>query len=177
MSCPRLYSILVLVSTWDGIMVTMEPRYSDGPKVVYNRTRNGKVQEVTRTVKAHGQSKTPLYRQWKAMVRRCESPTAHNYRWYGAKGVSICPEWRADFLAFKSWADLHGYSHGLELDRIDSDGDYAPGNCRYITKKANIRNRDLGWSDELDAKLIQASVDRGISPYDFIQEAVEAYLQ
>ncbi len=158
-------------------MATMEPRYTDGPKVIYTRTRNGKVQQVTRTVKAHGQSRTPLYRQWKAMVRRCESPAAHNYKWYGGKGVTVCQEWRKDFLRFKSWADDAGYSHGLELDRIDAAGDYEPGNCRWITKKANIRNRDLMWSDELDARLIVVSKERGISPYEFIRQAVESALE
>ena len=118
-----------------------------------------------------------MYRQWKAMIRRCESEKAHNYRWYGAKGVKVCPEWRKDFLTFKAWADSHGYSHGLELDRIESEGDYAPGNCRFVTKKANIRNRDLGWSDELDARLVAEAQRRGVSAYDLIREAVEAYLQ
>jgi hypothetical protein len=155
----------------------MEPRYTDGPKVVYKRTRNGKEQTVTRTVRAHGESKTPLYRQWKAMIRRCESPTAHNYKWYGAKGVKVCPEWRDDFMGFRAWAYASGYSHGLELDRIDSDGDYCPENCRYITKKANIRNRNLGWSDELDRKVVLAAQAKGVSPYEFIRLAVEFYLQ
>jgi hypothetical protein len=154
----------------------MEPIYT-GPKVTYTRVRNGKIQEVTRTVKAHGQSKTPMYRQWKAMIRRCESEKAHNYKWYGGKGVRVCPEWRSDFLMFKTWADAHGYSHGLELDRIDSEGDYAPGNCRFITKKANIRNRDLGWSDELDARLVSEAQRRGVSAYAIIREAVEEYLR
>jgi hypothetical protein len=155
----------------------MEPRYTDGPKVVYTRTRNGKEQTVTRTVRAHGESRTPLYRQWKAMVRRCEAPGAHNYKWYGAKGVKVCPEWRSDFLAYKTWAVSAGYTEGLELDRLDSEGDYSPGNCRFITKKANIRNRTLGWSDELDRKVVLAAQDKGVSPYDLIRMAVEAYLQ
>jgi hypothetical protein len=153
-----------------------EKRLTDGPKVTYTRVRGGKTQVVTRTVKAHGESRTPLYRQWKAMVRRCESPVAHNYRWYGGKGVRVCPEWRNDFMAFKTWADTHGYVRGLEIDRMDADGDYDPGNCRYRTKKANIRDRDLGWSDELDAKLVSTAKDLGISPYDLIRTAVEEYL-
>lgn len=148
----------------------------DEAKVTYTRVRNGRVQTVTRTVRAHGQSRTPLYRQWKAMIRRCESPQAHNYKWYGAKGVKVCPEWRNDFLAFKAWAEAHGYVHGLELDRIEADDDYRPGNCQYITKKANIRNRDLAWSDELDARLVARARELGLSPYDLIRTAVEEYL-
>jgi hypothetical protein len=136
--------------------------------VTFTRVRDGQVQTVTRTTQNHGQSQTPLYRQWKAMIRRCESPVAHNYKWYGGKGIKVCPEWRDDFLAFKAWAVAHGYTRGLELDRIDENGGYGPGNCRWLTKKANIRNRDLGWSDETDAKLIAAAQERGISPYELI---------
>ena len=157
-------------------MPDTEMRLTDGPKVTYTRVRNGKTQVVNRTVKAHGESRTPLYRQWKAMVRRCESPAAHNYKWYGGKGVRVCPEWRNDFLAFKAWAEAHGYVRGLEIDRIESDGDYEPGNCRYRTKKANIRDRDLAWSDDLDAKLVAKALDLGISPYDLIRIAVEEYI-
>lgn len=144
--------------------------------VSYTRIRDGNMQTVTKITRNHGESKTPLYRQWKAMVRRCESPVAHNYRWYGGKGVRVCPEWRQDFLAYKAWADVHGYTHGLELDRVDENGDYEPGNCRFITKKANIRNRDLGWSDELDAKLVTAAQAAGVSPYELIRIAVERLL-
>lgn len=145
-------------------------------KITFTRVRNGKTQIVTRTRNAHGQSKTPLYRQWKAMVRRCESTVAHNYKWYGAKGVKVCAEWRDDFMIFKSWAEDNGYVRGLELDRIDSDGDYSPENCRYRTKKRNIRDRDLFWSDELDTRLVHAARDAGLDPYELIKLAVEAYL-
>jgi len=151
-------------------------RITDGPKVTFTRVRDGKTQVVTRAIRNHGQSKTPLYRQWKAMVRRCEAPAAHNYRWYGAKGVRVCPEWRNDFLVFKAWAEANGYVRGLEVDRMDADGDYEPGNCRYRTKKANIRDRDLGWSDELDEKLVATAHALGVSPYDLIRIAVEEYL-
>lgn len=121
-------------------------------------------------------SSHPLYKQYKAMIRRCESPKQLQYKWYGAKGVKICDEWRNSFASYASWAEQNGYSPGLELDRINSDGDYCPENCRWITKKANIRNRDLAWSDELDARLVRAAKERGMSPYEFIQKAVESAL-
>lgn len=146
-------------------------------KVVYNRTRNGKQQTVVRTVKAHGQSKTKLYRKWKAMVRRCESPVTHNYQWYGGKGIKVCPEWRDDFMAFYAWAYSTGYADGLELDRKESDGDYSPSNCKWKTKKANIRSRDLLWDDEIDIQLIELAQVRGVSPYELIRVAVEQYVR
>lgn len=122
----------------------------------------------------HGMSKHPLYKQWKAMIRRCESPKQPQYKFYGGKGVKVCPEWRNDFTKYCAWAEDAGYSPGLELDRIDSDGDYCSDNCRWITKKANIRNRDLMWSDDIDARLVVAAKERGISPYEFIRQAVES---
>lgn len=147
-----------------------------GRKVTYTRTRDGKMQTVTRVLEHHGQSKTPLYRQWKGMNLRCNNPETHNYKWYGGKGVRVCPEWEDDFLAYKAWADANGYNPGLELDRIDENGHYGPDNCRFVTKKANIRNRDRGWSDELDAKLVAAAKDMGVSPYELIRLAVEDLL-
>ena len=141
----------------------------------YQRTRNGKVQTVFRADN-HGQSGTKLYYKWKAMIRRCESEVADNYQWYGGKGVTVCPEWRSDFMVFKAWADSTGYAPGLELDRKDSDGPYSPDNCQWRTKKANIRNRDLFWSDELDQTLVEFAASRGMSPYDVIECAVVEFL-
>jgi hypothetical protein len=143
---------------------------------VYTRVRDGKVQTVVRNKNAHGLSRTPLYRQWKAMIRRCESPVAHNYKWYGGRGIKVCPEWRNDFVAFHDWAHANGYVRGLEIDRRNSDGNYCPENCRLRTKKANIRDRDLFWSDELDELLVAKAKALGVDPYELIKIAVEAYL-
>jgi hypothetical protein len=111
------------------------------------------------------------------MVRRCESPIAHNYKWYGGKGVRVCDEWRNDYTKFRDWAHENGYVRYLELDRKDSNGNYCPENCRWITKKTNIRNRDLFWDEELDGKLIAKSKELGIDPYEFIKRAVKAELE
>lgn len=110
------------------------------------------------------------------MVRRCESEKAHNYRWYGAKGVKVCDEWRQSYTAFRDWAHEHGYVRGLELDRRDSDGNYCPENCRWITKKTNIRNRDLYWNEELDGRVILKAKELGMDPYQLIENAVRYYL-
>ena len=144
--------------------------------ITFTRVRDGKTQVVTRNREAHGESKTPLYRLWKAMVRRCESEKAHNYRWYGAKGVKVCDEWRQSYTAFRDWAHEHGYVRGLELDRRDSDGNYCPENCRWITKKTNIRNRDLYWNEELDGRVILKAKELGMDPYQLIENAVRHYL-
>lgn len=155
-------------------------KHSTGAETVtYTRVRNGKQQTVTRSLRKgeHGYSKKdPTYKVWQGMRRRCREPQAQNYKFYGGKGIKVCPEWDNDYFVFRSWAYEQGYASGLELDRIDSDKDYSPENCRWITKKANIRNRDLSWSDELDRDIVSRAASMGISPYDLIRIAVKEYL-
>lgn len=155
--------------------VVSKGRPSDGTapqEVPVTRIRNGKPQTFMRA-RTHGLSKTdPVYKVWAGMRYRCNSPAADNYKFYGGRGIKVCTEW-GDFLVFREWAHANGYSLGLELDRMESDDDYRPGNCRWITKKANIRNRDLAWSDEVDAALIKRAQELGVSPYDIIRVAVE----
>ncbi|MFE2095369.1 hypothetical protein ACFW94_49825, partial [Streptomyces sp. NPDC059460] len=124
---------------------------------------------------ARGYRRTHLLQAWKGMRNRCLDPDASNYRYYGGKGISITPEWDT-FPPFADWAHANGYATGLELDRIDSEKDYRPGNCRWVTKKQNIRNRDHAWDDELDAELIAFAASIGKSPYEVIADALRDYL-
>lgn len=91
----------------------------------------------------HGLSRTPLYRVWCGMRERCANPSHTVYRYYGGKGVRVCDEWEADYAAFHLWATENGYRPGLEIDRIDSNGNYSPSNCRWTTRDENIRNRSV----------------------------------
>lgn len=79
----------------------------------------------------HGESKTKLYRVWSVMRDRCYRIASRGYRYYGAKGVRVCGEWKDSFISFKKWALANGYSDGLTLDRIDPHGNYEPSNCRW----------------------------------------------
>lgn len=89
----------------------------------------------------HRLSKENLYHIWETMRLRCTSPKSKRYYLYGARGISVCPEWFNDFLAFREWALSNGYKKGLTLDRIDSNGNYEPSNCRWATVKEQQRNR------------------------------------
>lgn len=87
-----------------------------------------------------------LHRVWATMRTRCTNPNNENYRWYGARGISVCAEWRK-FAPFRAWAVSNGYQKGMVLDRIDSDGPYSPDNCRWILNEQNHPNRKLTRTD------------------------------
>ncbi|MFF4413205.1 hypothetical protein ACFYY8_11795 [Streptosporangium sp. NPDC001559] len=128
-----------------------------------------------RSKEAYGTDRRGIYNIWKGIKLRCYTPSARNYRWYGEKGIKLCDEWQ-DFEVFFEWSIANGYSKGLQIDRIDSKGDYQPDNCRWSTQKKNLRSRDVAWDDATDQRLIFESKNLGISPYELIRRAVIAYL-
>lgn len=90
--------------------------------------------------KTHGQSGTRLYQIWQLMRARCERVGATGYASYGARGISVCPNWQ-DFQAFYEWAMANGYRHDLSIDRVDNEKGYSPSNCRWADAKTQSRNR------------------------------------
>lgn len=93
----------------------------------------------------HGESQTPLWNVWNQMLCRCYSPTHQVRRFYGERGITVCPEWFR-YIAFRDWALANGYHPGLTIDRISSDGNYEPGNCQWIPQPENARKcRNTVW--------------------------------
>lgn len=83
----------------------------------------------------------PLYKVWQNMKNRCSNPKVHNWANYGGKGIKVCDEWLNNSKAFFDWAIKNGYQPGLTIDRVDSEKDYSPTNCRFASKTVQARNR------------------------------------
>lgn len=89
----------------------------------------------------HDKSHSRLYRCWTDMKGRCLNKNNVNYKYYGERGITVCEEWKNDFMAFYTWAMENGYSDNLTIDRIDNDGNYEPNNCRWTTK--SVQNMSM----------------------------------
>lgn len=89
----------------------------------------------------HGEShKTPEYSAWSDMKKRCYQPRYINYKNYGGRGVSVCHNWLNSYLDFLHCVGRRP-SKGHSLDRINSEGNYEPGNVRWATAKEQAQNR------------------------------------
>ncbi len=74
------------------------------------------------------------------MKQRCQNEKCYAFHNYGARGIKVCDDWQ-EFELFCDWALNNGYEKGLDLDRINNDGNYEPENCRWTTRQENINNR------------------------------------
>jgi hypothetical protein len=94
---------------------------------------------------ADGRYLHPLYQTWKSMIRRCYNSRHTAFRRYGGRGITVCDRWRNDFWAFA--ADMGERPSNRSLDRIDNDGNYEPGNCRWATRSEQRLNARLPRRD------------------------------
>lgn len=90
----------------------------------------------------HGWRHTRLYEIWASMRGRCRNQGHTDFKYYGAKGIKVCPEWEY-FVPFRDWALAHGYDNNLTIDRKQNLGNYEPINCRWIPQKEQVKNRNL----------------------------------
>ena len=90
----------------------------------------------------HGMSKTRQYRIRHTMIQRCYRENFKSYEQYGAKGITVCKEWRESFENFWEWASANGYEDNLTIDRINPNGNYEPSNCRWVTQHEQILSQE-----------------------------------
>lgn len=120
--------------------------------VVGSRLRSGRIKScgcwriecVSEANTKHGACKggkrLRLYRIWEGMVVRCVNSKSKDFNNYGGRGIKVCGEWK-EYEPFRDWALTNGYTDNMEIDRINTDGDYTPENCRWVDDYGNADNR------------------------------------
>jgi hypothetical protein len=86
----------------------------------------------------HGMFYTTEYNTWAQMIQRCTNPRNQAFKYYGARGITVCRRW-SQFENFI--ADMGPRPPDRELDRIDNDKGYSPGNCRWATLSQQAKNK------------------------------------
>ena len=102
--------------------------------------KNNKVEGLNRK---HNLSHTRIYNTWGTLKDRVFNIKNKRYSDYGGRGITICDEWKNDFMSFYNWAMSNGYSDELSIDRIDNNGNYEPSNCRWVTYTIQNRNQRI----------------------------------
>jgi len=134
----------------------------------------------------HGHTKTTLYYTWADMIDRCENKKNGAYNDYGGREICVCEEWHNAEIFIK-WANENGYRKGLQIDRINNNGNYEPSNCRWVTRVVNANNKRSNifiehngerrtiaeWARYFDVnyKYLDEKINKGLT----LDEAVEKY--
>lgn len=124
----------------------------------------------------------PAYESWKMMRRRCYKSSFKDFKYYGARGVTVCDRWNDQGTGFDAFlADLGPRPSGTTLDRIDPHGNYEPGNCRWADVRTQSRNTrrtrrhngvllmDLAAAHGVSTKTLQNRLKRGVPLEDAVR--------
>lgn len=133
-----------------------------------------------------------LFLVWQGMKNRCYNNKTDSFKNYGARGITVCEEWLSSSTAFIKWAVLNGYSEGLQLDRLDNDGNYEPSNCQWSTPKYNSSHKRntitltisgetktaMEWWRSLNQQIDQRTIYRWVERHgkEYAEEKIKIYL-
>lgn len=92
---------------------------------------------------SHNKHNTKLYQILASMKHRTTNKNHKQFKDWGGRGITVCDEWKNDFMAFYNWAMANGYKDGLTIDRKNPDGNYEPDNCRWVSRTVQNRNTRL----------------------------------
>lgn len=109
----------------------------------------------------HGERATRTYKSWDNMIQRCTNPRKDDFNIYGGMGTKVCERWRS-YRLFKE--DMGERPEGMTLDRIDPNGDYEPGNCRWADVLTQARNKKKKTTTFAQAEEARRLYAQGRSP-------------
>ena len=100
-----------------------------------------KTENAKRLYSSVRQNDTRLYAVWNTIKQRCFNKNNRSYKNYGGRGIKMCDEWANNYESFYLWAINAGYKKGLQIDRINNDGDYCEANCRFVARDIQANNK------------------------------------
>lgn len=115
-----------------------------GSSLKSNNTRSCgcyKVENAKKLYSTVRQNDKKLYSVWNGIKQRCLNKNSKSYHNYGGRGIKIDEKWADNYESFYNWAISSGYKKGLEIDRIDNNGDYCESNCRFVNKETQANNK------------------------------------
>lgn len=124
-------------------------------EIVYKTSNilNNCINRCEKQLKEYSNKSKYLRTTFYHMKSRCYKENDSKYKWYGARGIKICNEWLNNIDDFINWSLSNGYKRGLEIDRINNDGDYEPNNCRWVNREVQVNNRRNNVVIEYNGKI------------------------
>jgi hypothetical protein len=130
----------------------------------------------------HGLRASKQYVVWAGMKQRCYDKNIKQYKDWGGRGITVCEEWVNNFETFYDWCNKNGYKKGLQIDRINNDGNYEPSNCRFVTRTTNNQNRRFNkgyhkYGNKFKAQIMIDYTTFNLGIFDTKEEAICAYIK
>lgn len=154
---------------WRCICDCGEIAYVAATSLAHDHTKScgcAKLDGIMFAQRTHGQSRSATYNSWRAMTSRCTYEKDKSYKYYGGRGIRICEKWQA-FEGFME--DMGECPKGLTLERRDSNANYEPDNCIWVTRTEQTKNKSNsrvltidGVSKTLGAWAKEIGRDRGV---------------